>query len=70
MEENKEQGAQALTGEELANVAGGEGECGATFEWGPIKNDAETVGQAVIGVYDGLVEATSHVIETVVNAVK
>lgn len=72
MEENKQatEGAQALSSGDVAAVAGGNGDCGATVEFGPIINKDDTVGGALIGVYDGLVDATSHVIETVANAVK
>lgn len=72
MEENKQamEGAQALSVEDVAGIAGGTGDCGATVQIGPVINRDDTVGGALIGVYDGLVDATSHVIETVANAVK
>ena len=60
-----------LTCTEIDWVAGGTGECTAEDSGG---NDylggasPNQVGEALIDVYEGLVEATSHIIERVANA--
>ena len=60
-----------LTCTEIDWVTGGTGVCTAEDTGG---NDylggakSEDVGQILINVYEGLVEATSHVIERVANA--
>ena len=61
-----------LTTEELAFVAGGTGECtpessGAGNNIGGV-TDPQTLGQDLIDIYEGVVEATSHIIERVANA--
>ncbi|MDX1516062.1 MAG: hypothetical protein R3288_04435 [Woeseiaceae bacterium] len=64
---------RALTLQEIDFVAGGTGECSAD-DSGDHGNEflggAEPadVGPALIEVYEGLVEAASHVIERVANA--
>ena len=73
-ETNKQEPGQALSAEQVTEVAGGDGSCpttltvsgaGATFQ-----SSGTSPGQVLINVYDGVVEATSHVIETVAHAAK
>lgn len=60
-----------LTVSELDFVAGGTGECtpentgGNDYLGGAAPSD---VGEGLIAVYEGLVAATSHIIERVANA--
>lgn len=74
MEETKKQDAgQELDSQQVGEVAGGTPLCGAsaTLSGNPsVTNTAATPGEALIGIYDGMVDATSHVMETVINAVK
>lgn len=61
---------RTLTTEELACVAGGTGACtpeSSGNDLGGIK-DSGSLGQDLINIYEGLVRATSHVIERVANA--
>ncbi len=59
-----------LTMNEIEFVSGGSGEC--TSEEGGNEyagiSDTTTVGEDIINIYEGLVEATSHIIERVANA--
>lgn len=61
-----------LTGTEIDWVTGGTGEC--TPENSETGNnlggvsDSEGLGEDLINIYEGLVEATSHIIERVANA--
>jgi hypothetical protein len=58
-----------ISAEQAGEVGGGD----ATVNIGTcpsITYTAPTPGQALIGVYDGAVEAVSHVIETVATAAK
>jgi hypothetical protein len=63
-----------ISAEQAGEVAGGTGECSATASVGTsgasVIVNAPTPGQAMIAIYDGAVEAASHVIETVVHAAK
>ncbi len=62
---------RTLTAEELACVAGGTGVCTPATsgnDFGGIK-DSGSFGQDLINIYEGLVRATSHVIERVANAI-
>ncbi len=62
---------RALTNIEIATVAGGAGECPAPAPEGNNLggvSDAENLGDDLINIYEGLVEATSHIIERVANA--
>jgi len=79
MEETKKQegtqeAGQPLTGEQVGEVAGGDGtSCGSTVVVSAnpsVTNTAGNPGDALIGIYDGMVDATSHVIETVAKAIK
>lgn len=59
--------------EELQFVAGGTGQCsagdsGAGNNYGGVA-EPESFGQDLIAIYEGLVEATSHIIERVAGAV-
>ena len=73
MEETKKQDAgKDLSNEQAAEVGGG-ATCGATATVGSttsVTNSAPTVGEALNGIYDGVVEATTHVIETVAHSIK
>ncbi len=59
-----------LTTNEIAKVAGGVGVCRMP-EGNNIGgvSDSAGLGQDLINIYEGLVEATSHVIERVANAI-
>ncbi len=54
---------------ELNRVAGGGDQCTPANSVGGI-GDPETLGDYIIGVYEGLVEATSYIIERVSNALE
>jgi len=59
-----------LTMSELACVSGGTGVCtpeDSGNDIGGIK-DSESIGQDLVNIYEGLVEATSHIIERVADA--
>ena len=80
MEETKKQegtqeAGQPLTGEQVGEVAGGDGSCTSSVTVtvpgiGTISGSGSSPGDALINVYDGMVDATSHVIETVAKAIK
>lgn len=55
-----------LTTEEIAMVSGGGGDCGGN-NYGGV-TDAGSVGGDLIAIYEGLVAATSHIIERVAGA--
>ncbi len=63
-----------LTTTELELVAGGTGECtpadGAQGNNYSGVTDTSSVGSDLINIYEGVVAATSHVIERVANAFK
>lgn len=74
MEDTKKQDAgRELSGGQAAEVGGG-ATCGATAtvgtSGGNVSSSASTPGEAMTSIYDGVVETTSHVIETVANALK
>ena len=59
-----------LTMEEISRVSGGAGECTAQQggnNYGGI-TQTSTLGQDLIEIYEGIVEATSYLIERVANA--
>ena len=59
-----------LTIEEMGMVAGGTGECTAEHDgnnYGGV-TDTTSVGQELINIYEGVVEAASHIIERVASA--
>ena len=59
-----------LTMEEISRVSGGAGECTAQQSgnnYGGI-TQTSTLGQDLIEIYEGIVEATSYLIERVANA--
>ncbi len=59
-----------LTMEEISRVSGGTGECTAQQSgnnYGGI-TEPGTLGQELIEIYEGMVEATSYVIERVASA--
>lgn len=76
MEETKKQEAgQALSNEQAAEVSGGAGTtCSSTATVGSggitVQATAPTPGEAMTAIYDGLVDTTSHIIETVAHAAK
>jgi hypothetical protein len=55
-----------LPAEQASDVAGGD--CGTTITIGPVTVTGSTPGDAIISLYDGAVDATSHVIETVAKS--
>ena len=64
---------RTLNSNELNFVSGGEGTCGPSDgasvgnEYGGIL-DTSTVGDEIIQLYEGLIQATSYMIERVANA--
>ena len=59
-----------LTANEIELVAGGNGECTADDSgntYGGVK-DTSSLGEELIEIYEGVVEATSHIIERVADA--
>lgn len=75
MEETKKQEAgKDLSNEQAAEVGGGATTCTSTAtvgtSGGSVTTSASTPGDAMTSIYDGLVDTTSHVIETVANALK
>ncbi|MEM9208231.1 MAG: hypothetical protein AAGA61_03215 [Pseudomonadota bacterium] len=61
-----------LTSDELELVAGGAGECTPASSANNYNGvtDTSSVGKDLINIYEGVVAATSHVIERVANAFK
>jgi hypothetical protein len=55
-----------LTMEEIAVVSGGHDSCGNNY--GGV-TDTSSIGNDLINFYEGLVAATSHIIERVANAI-
>ena len=74
--EQNEDGLQALTPEQATSISGGDGaaSCAATATGGTsgvtVTNSAPTPGDALIGVYEGFVDVTSHIIERLANVAK
>lgn len=73
MEENQAANpGAALTAGEVEQVAGGDGTCSTTVTVSSSEigftTTANSVGDALIDTYDGVVAATSHVIETVAKS--
>lgn len=61
---------RVLTIAEMAAVAGGTGECtpeNSGNNYGGV-TDTEGFGDDLVNIYEGLVSATSHIIERVANA--
>lgn len=59
-----------LTMNEIEFVSGGADECkseGEGNEYAGVK-DTKSIGKDLINIYEGVVEATSHIIERVANA--
>ncbi len=59
-----------LTMDEISRVSGGAGECTAQQSgnsYGGI-TETSTLGQDLVEIYEGMVEATSYVIERVASA--
>lgn len=57
---------------DAAQVGGGEGECTPTATLnGPVgvQSQVADFGAALIGTYEGIIQATSYAIERVINAV-
>lgn len=61
---------ETLPPEQAAQVSGGDGDCTTTLSVAGMTTSADSVGSVLINTYDGLVEATSYVIETVANSTK
>jgi len=77
MEENKPTNptpGESLPAEQAAEIAGGATSCTSTATAGTggvsVSTSAPTPGEAMIAIYDGMVEVTSHVIETVAKAAR
>ncbi len=78
MEENKPVKTgegEALSEEQVASIAGGDGtSCTSTATAGTtgviVSNSASDPGTALINVYEGFVDVTSHIIERLVNTTK
>jgi hypothetical protein len=72
METKKQDTSNAGTELPVENAAdvGGGAVCSATVNTGISSVTAPTLGEAIIGTYEGAVDGTSHVIERVVTAVK
>jgi len=68
--DTKPESAQPISQEQAAQVGGGEGECTTTLNAGFITTTGSSVESTVTSTYEGLVDATSHIIERVVNATK
>jgi len=73
MEENQAANpGAALTAGDIEQVAGGDGSCTTTVTIsGPgvsVESAYPSLGDALSGTYDGVVDATSHVIETVAKS--
>jgi len=73
MEETKDTNSTPgtqISAEQVGEVAGGDG----SVTIGPgcvgVTSSGATPGQAMVALYDGAVEVTSHVIETVATALK
>ncbi|MGA8203020.1 MAG: hypothetical protein WB812_00790 [Woeseiaceae bacterium] len=58
---------RVLTVEEIGRVAGGSSKCSQGNNLGGISNP-NSLGDDLIAIYEGLVAATSYVIERVANA--
>ena len=59
-----------ISAEEVADVAGGTSTVTVGAGCVGVSGTGDTPGQAMISIYDGAVELTSHVIETVATAIK
>jgi len=77
MEETKDTNSTPgtqISAEQVGEVAGGTAECTTTLTLSTnevgFQTSGTSVGQVLINTYDGVVDATSHVIETVAHAVK
>jgi hypothetical protein len=65
---------ESLSPEQVTNVAGGDASASATVSATPSvtvsTGPVSDTGTALIAIYEGFVDVTSHVIERVVNSVK
>lgn len=66
---NRTPGTQ-ISAEQAGEVGGGTATATIGGSCTGVSNTAATPGEAMIGIYDGAVEVTSHVIETVAGALK
>jgi hypothetical protein len=70
----KEQPIEPVSEEQAAEVSGGETACPTTVTAGTggvtVQQTAPSPGDAFISIYDGAVDATSHIIERVSDALK
>ena len=71
----REGNLQQISADEATGISGGTGEsCPATATGGTsginVTNPAPTPGDALIGVYEGFVDVTSHIIERLANVAK
>ena len=75
MEDSKQNPGQALSPEQVASISGGDGatSCPTTVvvSGNPsVTTTGSTPTDALISVYEGFVDLTSHVIERIVGSVK
>jgi hypothetical protein len=65
---------QPLTPEEATSISGGDGACSASATVGTgginVTNNGPTPSDVLIGVYEGFVDVTSHIIERVASVAK
>ena len=77
MEDNKQpktNPGQALSPEQVASISGGDGTCSTTAIVGTggtsVTTTAPTPTDALVSIYEGFVDLTSHVIERLANTAK
>lgn len=61
---------ESLSAEQVTSVAGGDATATAGTSGVQVTNTAPDPGAALISIYEGFVDVTSHIIERVVNSVK
>ena len=71
MEDSKQNPGQPLSPEQVASIAGGDGtSCPVpSVTLGPVVVPTP-VGPSLVGIYEGFVEVTSHIIERLANTAK
>ena len=74
MEDNKPNPGQPLSPEQVASISGGDGmSCPTTVTVSgnpSVVTSGATTADALISIYEGFVDLTSHVIERIVGSVK
>ena len=64
---------ESLSEEQVASIAGGDGSCTSTVTVGAnpsVVTSAPTPTDALVSIYEGFVDLTSHVIERLANTTK